>query len=38
MNKLINEFSDWEKRITDVRNIKFSIFSIIKFLKNKILD
>ena len=24
MNKLMNEFSDWEKRITDVRNIKFS--------------
>lgn len=28
MNKLMNEFSDWEKRITDVRNIKFSMYKI----------
>ena len=28
MNKLINEFSDWEKRITDVINIKFSMDKI----------
>ena len=28
MNKLMNEFSDWEKRITDVRNIKFPMYKI----------
>ena len=30
MNKLMNECSDWEKRIMDVINIKFSM-DIIKF-------
>lgn len=33
MNKLMNECSDWEKRIMDVINIKFSMDKI-KFLDN----